>query len=176
MNQKVKYHFTISTISFCLIFFGLLNTGCKIYSFTGASIPPNIKTITIKSFTNQSENANAVVSIELTDLLKDKFISETNLNLMDFGGDMEFSGVVTGYSIRGQASTADQTTAINRLTIAVKVDCRNNLNEKENWTQTFTRYDDFDSDLNLAEVEPQLVRSINQQIAEDIFNKAFVNW
>lgn len=153
-----------------------LMTSCKVYSFTGASIAPDIKTVTIENFSNQSENGNSAVNQNLTDLLKNKFLSETNLSLANSGGDVEFSGAVTGYSIRGQAPTADQTTALNRLTITVKVDYLNNKNDKENWSQTFTRYADYESTQNLADVERQLVNDINTQLAEDIFNKAFVNW
>ena len=171
--------FTLSHIFFLLLLSSVvccLMTSCKVYSFTGASIAPDIKSVTIENFSNQSENGNSAVNQNLTDLLKNKFLSETNLNLANSGGDIEFSGAVTGYSIRGQAPTADQTTALNRLTITVKVDYLNNVNEKENWSQTFTRYADYESTQNLADVERQLVNDINTQIAEDIFNKAFVNW
>ncbi|MDZ4847349.1 MAG: LPS assembly lipoprotein LptE [Chitinophagales bacterium] len=154
---------------------GLLSS-CKVYSFTGASISPDIKSVTIQNFTNQSENGNTAVNQNLTDLLKNKFLSETNLSLANSGGDLEFSGAVTGYAIRGQAPTANETTALNRLTIIVKADYLNNVNEKENWSQAFTRYADYESTQNLADVERQLVNEINTQIAEDIFNKAFVNW
>lgn len=157
-----------------LILFG--TAGCKVYSFTGASISPDIKSVTIQNFKNQSENANTAVNQNLTDLLKNKFLTETNLKLASSGGDVEFSGVITGYSIKGQAPTADQTTALNRLTITAKVDYRNNVNEKENWSQTFTRYADYASTENLATVEADLMNTINTQLAEDIFNKAFANW
>ena len=151
-------------------------SSCKVYSFTGASVSPDIKTVSVQNFSNQSENGNSAISQNLTDQLKDKFISETNLKIVGTGGDIEFKGTITGYSIRGQAPTAEQSTAINRLTITVKVDYFNMNNEKENWSQTFSRYSDYVSTKTLAEVEQQLYSEINSQLAEDIFNKAFVNW
>ncbi len=159
-------------IALCL----LSIAGCKVYSFTGASVAPGIKTVSVLNFVNQSENGNTVISQNLTDRIKDKFISETNLTMVNQGGDIEFSGIITGYSVKGQAPTADQTTALNRLTITVKVDYVNRVNEKENWSQTFSRYNDYESTKNLAEVEQQLLTDINSQLAEDIFNRAFVNW
>jgi hypothetical protein len=150
--------------------------GCKVYSFTGASVSPDIKTVNVVNFNNQSENGNTAISQNLTDQLKDKFISETNLTMVSSGGDIEFHGTVTGYSIHGQAPTGEQTTAINRLTITVKVDYFNRHNEKENWSQSFSRYGDYESTKNLVDVEQQLYSDINSQLAEDIFNKAFVNW
>lgn len=170
VNSKLIMLILLSSVVCCLM------PSCKVYSFTGASITPDIKSVTVRNFANQSENANMTVGQNLTDLLKNKFLTETNLNLANSGGDVEFSGVITNYSIRGQAPTADQTTALNRLTITVKVDYVNNMNEKENWSQTFTRYADYESTENLATVEADLMNTINTQLAEDIFNKAFVNW
>lgn len=165
-----------AALFFLLVILSVQFTSCKVYSFTGASISPDIKSVTVKNFINQSENGNTAVSQNLTDQLKDKFLSETNLKLTNSGGDVEFSGFITGYSIKGQAPTANQTTAINRLTITVKVEYLNHMDEKESWSHTFTRYSDYESTLNLADVERQLVADINKQIAEDVFNKAFVNW
>lgn len=158
----------------CMLFVSL--SGCGVYSFTGASISPEIQTVKVSYFTNQSQNGSTEVSQGLTDLLKDKFISETNLNLVDTRGDIEFKGAITGYHIRGQAPTASQTTAINRLTITARVEYINRKNEKENWVQSFSRYDDYESTTSLVDIESELITTINAQLAEDIFNKAFVNW
>ena len=161
----------------CLSFvISCLASSCKVYSFTGASVSPDIKSVSVQNFGNQSENGNTAINQNLTDQLKDKFISETNLKIVSNGGDIEFKGTITGYSIRGQAPTADQTTAINRLTITVKVDYTNLVDGKENWSLTFSRYQDYESTKTLAEVEQELYTEINSQLVEDIFNKAFVNW
>ena len=42
--------------------------------------------------------------------------------------------------------------------------------------QTFSRYEDYDSNLDLSQVEKDLAEKIVEMIVEDIFNKAFVNW
>src|SRR5687768_1581262 len=118
--------FLLSSVVCCL----MTITSCGVYSFTGASIPPEVKTVTVQSFGNLSENGNTAINQSLTDLLKNKFLTETNLKLINSGGDIEFTGVITGYSIRGEAPTGDETTAINRLTIEVKVDYFNKLDEK----------------------------------------------
>ena len=72
--------------------------------------------------------------------------------------------------------TANQTTAINRLTITVKIEYVNRNNEKENWSRNFSRYDDYENTKNLSEVEDDLVKNINSQLVEDIFNEAFTKW
>jgi len=176
-TSNFKLQTSIFLLLCCLLFVvGCVLSSCKVYSFTGASVLPDIKTVSVQNFNNQSENGNTAVSQNLTDQLRDKFISETNLTVINSGGDIEFRGTITGYSIRGQAPTAEQTTAINRLTITVKVDYANSMNEGENWTKSFSRYNDYESTRTLAEVEQELYSDINAQLAEDIFNKAFVNW
>jgi lipopolysaccharide assembly LptE-like protein len=64
----------------------------------------------------------------------------------------------------------------NRLTISVQIIFKNRLNDKASFTQTFTRFSDFDASQLLQNVEPALIDDIGNQLADDIFNKAFVNW
>jgi hypothetical protein len=64
----------------------------------------------------------------------------------------------------------------NRLTITVKIKFTNNKDESKNFEQAFTRYSDFPGTSNLANVEAELIKTINTQLIDDIFNKAFVNW
>ena len=52
----------------------------------------------------------------------------------------------------------------------------NRITEKSSFTQTFTRFSDFDATQILQNVENQLIDDIGTQLADDIFNKAFVNW
>ena len=150
--------------------------GCGVYSFTGASVSPDIKTVTVSYFANTSSNGSTALNQGLTDILKDKFVSETNLVLQDRGGDIEFRGTVTRYTIKAGAPTATQTTAINRLTVNVKVEYLNRLNDAENWSKEFSQFEDYENTESLTDVEDDLIISVNEQLAELIFNEAFVNW
>jgi len=64
----------------------------------------------------------------------------------------------------------------NRLTITVQIIFKNRLNEKANFTQNFTQFSDFDATQTLQSVEAALIDDIGNRLADDIFNKAFVNW
>jgi hypothetical protein len=48
--------------------------------------------------------------------------------------------------------------------------------EKQNFESSFSRYADFSSSQNLTSVEDELIRQINDQLVDDIFNKAVINW
>ncbi|MCD6111777.1 MAG: LptE family protein [Bacteroidales bacterium] len=151
-------------------------SSCGIYSFTGASISPEVKTISIKYFPNQAPLVQATLSQVFTDALKDKFISQTNLTLVPDDGDLNIEGEITDYSTKPIAITGDQTAALNRLTITVKVKFTNKFDETQNFETTFSRYEDYESTKNLSDVEDVLIEQINSYLIEDIFNKAVVNW
>lgn len=159
-----------------VLLFLLMQTSCGIYSFSGASIDPNIKTFSVDYFNNQASIVNPTLSQSLTEALKDKFLSRTSLTLIDSNGDMEFSGVITNYNTTPQAITGDQTAAMNRLTISIRVTYRNAIDEKSNFTKTYSRYQDYDSSLSLNDVEGSLVDEIVTQLVDDIFNETAVNW
>ena len=64
----------------------------------------------------------------------------------------------------------------NRLTITVEVIFTNRKDEKASFKRSFSRFDDFSANQQLQSVENGLIETIGNQIADDIFNKAFVNW
>ncbi len=154
----------------------LFNFSCGIYSFTGASISPEIKTISIKYFSNNAPLVQPTLSQTFTDALKDKFQSQTSLTLMNDGGDLNIEGEITGYSTTPVAIQGNETAALNRLTVTVNVKFTNNLDEKQNFETSFSRYEDYESSKSLTEVEDELIKLINNALVEDIFNKAVVNW
>jgi hypothetical protein len=71
---------------------------------------------------------------------------------------------------------ADAQAALNRFTITVKVKFTNAVDPNLNFDQTFSRYRDYDSNLDLSSVEKDLSDKIVEELVEDIFNQAFVNW
>ena len=155
-------------------FTAILSTGC--YTFQGNRIDASIETISIHYFPNQTNFVATSLSQTFTEILRDKFASETRLYLKDEGGDWEISGAITQYASTPIAPTGNETTALNRLTIGVKVDFVNHKNEKENWSQTFTRFEDYPSTQLLSTVENNLIRTISLQIADDIYLKSASDW
>ena len=154
----------------------LLFPGCGVYSFTGASIDPSVKSFTVHNIVNQAPIIVPSLSPSLTQALRDRFITSTNLTLLEAGGDLEFSGTITNYQVSPVAAQANEVAALNRLTITVNIEFVNHQNDKQSWTSSFTRYSDYDSNKDLATVQDQLIKDINNQLIDDIFNKAVVNW
>ena len=166
-----------NTISIILLFSGLLLTSaCGMYSFTGASIDPEAKTISVDYISNKAATIQPTLSQVFTERLKDIFIEQTNLNLVDEGGDLAFSGYISQYKIKPIAIQANETAGKNRLTIVVKITFKNSYTKENNFEQTFSRYRDFNSTENISTIEQSLIEEITNELTEDIFNKAVVNW
>jgi hypothetical protein len=150
--------------------------GCGVYSFTGASISPDIKTVSIEYFPNRASMVQPTVSQVFTEKLRDKFVSETNLTLINDPGDLRFEGFIADYFTAPTAIQGNEQAALNRLTIAVKVKFVNTKDEKMSFESTFSRYVDYDSQRSLNLIENQLISEICSQLTDDIFNKAVINW
>ena len=151
-------------------------TSCGIYSFTGASIPIEAKTISVDYFSNKAATVQPSLSQVFTERLKDIFLEQTNLSLSENESDLSFSGYISKYKIKPMAIKANETAGKNRLTIAVKVIYNNSLDSENNFEHTFSRYRDFNSAQNISDIENTLIEEITNELAEDVFNKAFVNW
>lgn len=158
-----------------LVFITCLAATCNV-SLSGAKIPIDVKTITINFFPNQAALVAPSLSQTFTEALKDKFLRESDLTLTDNGGDWELSGAIVRYESTPIAPTGNETTALNRLTITIKVDFISRKNEAENWSQTFMRFDDFESSKTLSQVEGELLPILTNQIADDILQKLTQNW
>ncbi|MCD4683080.1 MAG: hypothetical protein K8R86_07335 [Bacteroidales bacterium] len=151
--------------------------GCKInYSFTGASIPPDVKTINIMYFPNNASLVAPTLSQKLTDGMRDKFTSETSLDLVNDGGDLILEGSITNYRTSPVAIQGNDQAALNRLTITIEVTYTNTFEENMSFESSFSRYADYSSSDNLNDIQEGLIEEINTMLIEDVFNKAVVNW
>ncbi|MBT6809141.1 MAG: LptE family protein [Flavobacteriales bacterium] len=162
----------IILLYFCISLF----IGCGIYSFNGASISKETKSITVEYFKNTALTKQPTLSQVLTEKLKDYFTEQTNLIISNQNGDLYFNGDIIKYDVQPIAIQSNETAGQNRLTISVKIDFSNKQNEELNFNQTFSRYKDYESSQNLSDIEDVLITEITNELVEDIFNKAVVNW
>src|SRR5512137_73793 len=120
--------FAVTTILVC---------GCKIYSFSGASISPQVKTASIQYFQNRASLVQPGLSQNLTDALIDKCKSQTNLNIINGLGDVNFEGEISDYNTKPLTVSADAEAAMNRFTITVKVKFTNAVDPEYSYEQLF---------------------------------------
>ena len=154
----------------------LLASSCGIYTFSGTSIQPDVKTVTINLFEYKALRVNPSLSNDLTEGLRDKFRKMTRLTQVDYDGDLEITGEITGYDVRSQAVTAQEVAAQNRLTVSVKIAYMNRLYPEDDFDKSFSAYADYDSALSLDAVEATLCEEIIEKLCEDILNATVANW
>ena len=150
--------------------------GCGIYSFSGASIPAEAKTVSVAYFPNHAQLVNPMLSNNFTNALRDALTNQTTLDMVESGGDLSFEGEITDYKTTPVAITSGQTAAMNRLTVTVQVRFSNRIDDTKDFESSFSRYEDYPSDQDLNSVQESLTATIVDQLVEDIFNKALVNW
>ena len=154
-----------------------LVAGCGIYSFSGTSIQPDVKTVTIDLFKYTALKVNPSLANDLTEGMRSKFRRMTKLEQVDTDGDLEIIGEISGYDVRAQAITADEVAAQNRLTVTVKVSFHNRKYPEDDFeNKSFSAYGDYDSTNSLDAVESGLCKDIIDKLTEDIFNATVAQW
>lgn len=156
--------------------FGSLLTSCGIYSFSGTSIQPDVKTITIPYVEYTALRVNPSLSNDLTEALKEKYRKLSRLEEVDVDGDLELVCTVTGYDVKATAVTANEMASQNRLTVTVKVEFSNKKYPEDDVNNNYSAYEDFDATMSLDAVESGLCETIVEKLVEDIFNATVAQW
>ncbi|NQZ78867.1 MAG: LptE family protein [Ekhidna sp.] len=170
------------TCSLLLILVTLLSNGCGVYSFTGASISPEVKTISISTFYNNAALGPSNMSVLFTESIKDYFQQNTSLELVDSNGDLQIEGFISNYTITPVAATAGSAgqpdfSALSRVTITVSASYINVQDPTFDFDKSFSFFRDFNENQeDLTANEEAFAEEIFDQIILDIFNASVANW
>ena len=156
---------------------------CNVYSFTGASLGPEVETISIQNFYNDSGGGPPNMSQLFTEKIKDYYQQNTNLTLVDNNGDLLVEGSISRYEftpVAPRASGNDEigdVASLMRLNITVNATYINTYDDEFNFdNRSFSFFADFDAEQDPASVEDELIDEILEQIVFDIFNASVANW
>ena len=156
--------------------FNILLSSCGVYSHTGASVPPDASTVSVAYITNMASIVNPLLSQNISEKLKQKFVNETPLKLITTDADLSFTGKILSYELKPAAIQGDQTNALNRLTITMEIVFENKKATDKNFTKTFSNNIDFNATDNFQAREAELSGKVVDMLVQDIFNAAFINW
>lgn len=158
-----------------------ITTSCAVqYSFQGTST--TAKTLTIEEFYNNTDLGPANLGQTFTNRLKDYFIQNTNISIVQTNGELTLEGVITDYRVTpiapvSSGDNSNTSASSTRLTITVKANYINTIQEEMSFKdKNFSFFKDFGNDQNLADIEELLIRQIFDQISLDIFNASVANW
>ena len=171
----------ITWVGMGLLLAGILMTseGCGLqFNMTGTvgGAGDGLETISIQNFTNEAPLIVATLAQTFTEKLQDQYISRSRLSLSSGAADIMVSGAITNYSITPMAIASGETAAQNRLTIAVRVNYENNVNEKDSWEQSFSAFADFNSNSDFSSIEQDLIEEVTDQLTQNIFNQSLGKW
>ena len=155
----------------------LAGLGCTVnYSLGGGSIPASAKTLSVASFTARAPLCPPGSALAITEAVRDLMQAQTPLNLVQGEGDIAYEGAITAYDVQPVAIQANETAALNRLSITVGVHYINKAEPKASSEFTVSRFADYSSSQDLSAVEAALVDDIAKQLAQDIFDRTLGNW
>ena len=123
-----------------------------------------VKTISIADFQNRATK------------LKDMFIQQTRLQIVNSGGDLEIDGEITGYNQYNESVDASGFASKVKVTLTVNVRYVNNTNHEEDFEQQFSAFQTYDSGQLLTDVQDGLISLMVKDITEQIFNATVANW
>ncbi len=161
-----------------LLFLVVILSNCSIsYKFNGASIDyTTIKTISIADFPIKAALVYPPLGPAFNEALKDIFTRQTRLNMVKSNGDLQLEGEITNYALSPQAVGEDAYASKTRLTISVNIRFTNTKDPKQDKTQTFSDYRDFNSTQMLTDVQDELIAEIVKSLVDQIFNSTVANW
>lgn len=155
----------------------LLFAGCGVYSFSGISISPEVKSFEVRQFTNEALTVIPGLDRDFTVLLQDFILNQTNLNLVTKNGDIVYEGEIINYFEAPQTSVAGNQAAENRLTIGVRLRYFDTTNEENDLEQTFSFFFDFPANEVLAgDTQDIAHETIFERITQDIVNATLAKW
>jgi hypothetical protein len=166
----------------------LLLSGCTVYTFTGSTLTPEMKTISIQQFYNNALLGPSNMSQVFSEKMRDYFQQNTNLRMVPSNGDLQFEGYIVGFTVTpvapsasggggGGRGTLGDVAALTRVTITVHATYTNIKDGTFDFDKNFSFFVDFDAETtDLQANEDRFVDEIFNQIILDIFQASVANW
>lgn len=164
---------------YLIILLAVCCSACGVYSFTGTSISPDIKTISIQNFENSAGEGPANLTQLVTNNFKNYYQRNTNLTILQREGDLQLEGQIVSFTLTPAAvqreGNIDQAT-LNRLTLAVQIRFTNTKNPEQDFDQQFTITQDFPQNVDITRIPQASIDQLTERLVTDVFNKTVANW
>ncbi len=161
-----------------LAVFGVTLTGCVQYSFTGTSIPSDVRTIYISFFPDNSTSGLGNLSDQLNTALIERFVNQSRLSLTsdEDGADSRMSGTIQSYRNRPFSVGGDQQANLNEIQITVRAKFQFARDDEPVYEKNITGSATYNVRENPVDGELEAAREALQQIANNAFNDAVSDW
>lgn len=151
--------------------------GCT-YSFTGASVPPHLKTIAIPIFNDRSGSGEPDLSNKFTNQLIQKFINDNTLQVTDrMNSDCILEGTVISFTDAPTVISGNEKITVQRITITVHAVYKDLIKHQNIFERNFSYYSDYKIDTgDIISLRRKAIDETIDKITEDILLGVVSNW
>ena len=159
------------------IIIGLINfTSCCSYSFTGASVPEHLKTISIPVADDRSGAGEPGLRELFTNKLTQKFIDDNTLRVADrTNANASLDCTISSFTDAPAVVSGGENVQTRRITIGVQVIYKDLIKRKTILEQTFSNYGDYNASGSLAEKTAAIGVAVDK-ITEDVLLAVVSGW
>jgi hypothetical protein len=169
----LQSRFFLFPFSFLLTLFGC--AGCP-YSFTGASVPPHLKTIALPIAEDQSGYGDPTLRDQFSRELLQRFINDNTLQPADRNSaDSILEGVITSVKDAPVVVEAGDQVVKRRITVTVHMTFQDVKLRKKVWEKDFTQWGDYPSGGGLTQRNAGIAEAV-RKLTEDILNETVAGW
>lgn len=156
----------------------LATSSCAYYSFSGATIPSQLNTISIPLAVDNTISPVNTLDQDLTSMLTDRFVGQTRLSLEtnEQEADALLQVRIQSYDNAPSSVGGDEQASRNRVTLRVAVTYLDQVDDEELLSQTFSSFGEYDPASDGIEGERTAAQTALENIADDIFTAATSNW
>ncbi|MEX0771935.1 MAG: LPS assembly lipoprotein LptE [Balneolales bacterium] len=152
--------------------------GCLQYSFTGISIPSDVRTIYIPHFTDESGSGLGDLGNRLNDALVNRFVNQSRLQLTGDSEDADIllEGRIMGFSNSPYTIGGDNRAELNQVQISVSSSFSYSSEEEPVWDKSFSGSYEYDPNVDPIDGENAAAQEALNRIADNMFNDALGDW
>lgn len=154
----------------------IAGSGCRYYSFSGATIPSHLATIAIPLVDDRSVSTVPGLDERLTQMLVDRFVGQTRLSLetVESNADVVLDVTIDRYGSQPASVGGQERATRNRVTVNVTVLYTDQTDGKELLRRSFSSFEEYDA-LDPSQEEEAALAALTK-IADDVFTAATSNW
>ena len=152
-----------------------LLAGCM-YSFTGASVPPHLKTVAIPLVDDQSGLGEPGLREKFTTELIQLFTTDNSLEVADRGAsDSILEGTILSVTDAPAVVAQGEQVTRRRVTVTARFAFQDMKQRKKLWDKNFSNWGEYDSGGGLSQRQAGLQEAL-RKITEDVLLETVSGW
>ncbi len=176
MHSPVIRRFLVAASLIAAAIFLMSIAGCA-YSFTGASVPPHLKTVAIPLVDDQSGFGEPNLREQFTTELTNLFINDNSLEVADRKvADAVLDGTIVAISDAPAVVQQGEQVSRRRITMTVRFAFNDMKLRKKVWEKTFSNWGDYDAASGGLSQRQAGLQEAMRKLSEDILLETVSGW